>query len=157
MQDAVIFDLDGTIACTKAAYEGINSPELWCWDTFRERMAVAPIIEGVAQLWNMYETHGICNLVLTARPSFLRIDTSAYLLNNKLNYTELFTMPDNFFEKQENAKKYGQSIEEVQAEYKQDALNIIKSKYNILAAFDDSRNNVEMFRDNGIPAFHLLY
>lgn len=155
-QDAVIFDLDGTIACTKLAYKTIDSPDTWCWDKFKELMSEAPVISGIFDLWHMYHSHNIKIIVLTARPEFLRQETEKYLKNNDLiEYTELVMMGDYYFEIQEKSRD-NKTIHNIQAEFKQDALKDLKKRYNLVAAFDDADTNVKMFMKNGITAFHLV-
>lgn len=153
--DAVIFDLDGTIACTKDAYEGIDHPDLWSWDIFEKKMINAPVIDGIQKLWEMYQNHSIEIIVLTARPYFLRNMTNKYLSDNNFTNYKLIMMGAEWFKKQEKQRsKHDVSV--IQSKFKEESVSLINDKYNILAAFDDSKQNVDMFRDNNITAFHLI-
>ena len=71
-KDAVVYDIDGTLA-DKTFYEHLLQD--WDWEEFAKGIITAKIHQDVAKGMRALDNHGISIILLTARPEFYRDDT----------------------------------------------------------------------------------
>jgi len=89
MKDAILCDLDGTLAnCEHRRHflEG-GSPN---FDAFFENMDQDEVVRPIAQLLDIYRDKGISILLCSNRPEKYRDKTDKWLLDNKIFYDYLF-------------------------------------------------------------------
>ena len=138
---AVIFDIDGTLAnCEHRRHfvEGKNKD----FDAFYDAMegdTIKPEIHGLCNLHYLNDWHVI---ICTGRPEKYRKITEKWLKDKGVFYKELMMRPDN--------RRFDPDFE-----VKKTMLDNIRKDREVLMAFDDRNQVVEMWRNNGVTCLQV--
>jgi histidinol phosphatase-like enzyme len=132
LPDAVIFDIDGTLA----HMQGKRGTFDW------NRVDVDVVDEKVRATLNAYKKSGYKIIVVTGRDGVSKDLTAQWLTDNKIDFDILFTKPENDFRKDTITKT------EIFDQH-------IRGKYNILAAYDDRKQAVNMWRNLGVKCYQV--
>jgi hypothetical protein len=144
MKKAVIFDLDGTLACGKHRLHLLPRHEDAHIDTAWERFSLAagddsPIIDNIA-IMNVLEQN-YHTVILTGR-GMISIDVTAdWLADNNCHYNELIMRP------------IGNC--QLDTDFKTKVVNELRVEHDIVCAWDDKDTVCKMFRDMGITAHQV--
>lgn len=140
MTDAIIVDIDGTIAdCNHRLHHIKGQKKNWpgFWETMHLDTPIEPIIKLVKAM------DQACRIiVVTARHDYVRPQTVKWLLQNGVPYNELRMRADEDYRKDAIVKK--EILDQIRAD-----------GYNVLFALEDRTHNVEMFRANGVPCLQV--
>ena len=129
LEDAVIFDIDGTLALM-----GKRGPFDWD-DVYKDS-----INEIVAEQLAFHKSKGRKILVVTGRDGVCRKVTEDWLDLHELEYDEMFMRPNDDYRKDTAIKK-------------EIYLNEIKDKYNVLAVYDDRLQVIRTWFELGLYVF----
>jgi predicted kinase len=129
LEDAVIFDIDGTLALM-----GKRGPFDWD-DVYKDS-----INEIVSEQLAFHKSKGRKVLVVTGRDSVCRKVTEDWLDLHELDYDEMFMRPKDDYRKDTAIKK-------------EIYVNEIKDKYNVLAVYDDRLSVCKAWNDLGLYVF----
>jgi len=132
LPDAVIFDIDGTIA----HMQGMRGTFDW------HRVGVDSVDEKVVETLKTYEKAGYNIIVVTGRDGLSEEKTKQWFRDNKIPFHRLFTKPKNDFRKDSITKT------EIFNEH-------IKGKFNVLCAYDDRDQAVAMWRGLGVKCYQV--
>jgi len=133
--NAVIFDIDGTLANIEHRRHFVSGPQK-NFDHFYEAMSDDTLHYEIWNLCKMYTEHMKWDiLICTGRPEQYRPETEKWLKRHDIHYAELLMRPDN--------RRYDRDYM-----VKQDMLNDLKTRYKIRLAFDDRDQVVKMWRQN---------
>lgn len=142
--DCYIFDLDGTLADCKHRLHWIkNKPKRF--DKFYEEMDKDVPIKGILEIWRSIMLTAVSVLekkhiiISTGRPEKYRRKTQIWIQNEFISYTDLYMRPDGDYRPDYEVKK--------------EHLDKIREKYNVLGAFDDRKQVLKMYQENGIWTF----
>jgi len=138
---AVIFDMDGTIADCEHRRHFVTGTKK-NFDAFYDAMAYDTKNAVVAGLCNMYTLHQWHVIICTGRPESYREVTEAWLHSRGVFYKELLMRPD-------------ERRHDPDFEVKQDMLSEILKVREVLCAFDDRQQVVDMWRRNGITCLQV--
>lgn len=133
LPDAVIFDLDGTLAHMKG-----RSPYDW------SRVGEDSLDENVAHVLDAFHKAGRKIIIVSGRDSICGQETVDWLKENNIEYHELF------MRKQGDSRKDTEIKHEIYT-------NKIEGKYNVLGVFDDRDQVVEMWRRLGLKVYQVNY
>lgn len=133
LPDAVIFDLDGTLAHMKG-----RSPYDW------SRVGEDSLDENVAHVLDAFYKAGRKIIIVSGRDSICGQETVDWLKENNIEYHELF------MRKQGDSRKDTEIKHEIYT-------NKIEGKYNVLGVFDDRDQVVEMWRRLGLKVYQVNY
>ena len=135
-QDAVIFDVDGTLCDVSSVrhhvlgkrknFHAFHYGSLWC-----------PPIDWVAAALHEHGSHDKAIIVVTAREFKWRALTTNWFIDNGLFYDEIHMRPTGDFRPDYVIKR------ELHAEFSQ--------RFNIVGAYDDNPSVVALWRELGIP------
>lgn len=135
-KDAVVFDLDGTLANPKD-HELKHNKRYEAWAKEAEN---APEIKDNVKKFKKDEKKGDKMIVLTARNDAYRPETEDWLKKHNIKADELLMRPKH-------------DTEESDANTKSDILEgHILPRYKVKKAYDDRTKNVKMFKKHGIKA-----
>ena len=141
MCDAVIFDIDGTLAdCEHRRHHVAGKKKNF--DAFYSAMAADGLHGDIANLLQMYRARGFVIILCTGRPEQYRAITEHWLERYKIHFDELLMRPDD-------------RRHEPDYQIKQDALDILETVYTIHLAFDDRDQVVKMWRASGIRCLQV--
>lgn len=129
LEDAVIFDIDGTLALM-----GKRGPFDWD-DVYKDS-----INEIVSEQLAFHKSKGRKVLVVTGRDGVCRKVTEDWLDLHELDYDEMFMRPKDDYRKDTAIKK-------------EIYINEIKDKYNVLAVYDDRLSVCKAWNDLGLYVF----
>ncbi len=129
LEDAVIFDIDGTLALM-----GKRGPFDWD-DVYKDS-----INEIVSEQLAFHKSKGRKILVVTGRDGVCRKVTEDWLDLHELEYDEMFMRPNDDYRKDTAIKK-------------EIYLNEIKDKYNVLAVYDDRLQVIRTWFELGLYVF----
>lgn len=129
LEDAVIFDIDGTLALM-----GKRGPFDWD-DVYKDS-----INEIVSEQLAFHKSKGRKVLVVTGRDAVCRKVTEDWLDLHELDYDEMFMRPKDDYRKDTAIKK-------------EIYVNEIKDKYNVLAVYDDRLSVCKAWNDLGLYVF----
>jgi predicted kinase len=129
LEDAVIFDIDGTLALM-----GKRGPFDWD-DVYKDS-----INEIVSEQLAFHKSKGRKVLVVTGRDGVCRKITEDWLDLHELDYDEMFMRPKDDYRKDTAIKK-------------EIYINEIKDKYNVLAVYDDRLSVCKAWNDLGLYVF----
>lgn len=141
--EAIIVDIDGTIAdCSHRAHH-VNNPEgTKDWPAFNAGMdrdipkyEVLRVIEALA-------AHGVAVLLVTGRFQEFKFTTLRWLLENKIGFNSLFMRQDGDYRSDHVIKK------EIYHEW-------IYPVFNVIGVFDDRDSVVAMWREQGLTCFQV--
>lgn len=129
---AILFDIDGTVSHTQ------GKRGMFDWD----KVGVDVVDEKVRETLNVYKKAGYKIIMVTGRDGLSKDKTAQWLVDNGIEYDELFTKPENDFRKDSITKTeiYNQKI---------------KNNYNVLACYDDRKQAVDMWRGLGIKCYQV--
>lgn len=130
--NAIIFDIDGTLA----HMQGKRGTFDW------NRVNLDVVDEKVRETLKAYKKAGYTIIVVTGRDGTSKDLTAQWLRDNKIEYDVLHTKPENDFRKDYITKT---EIYDSQ----------IKPNYNVLAAYDDRKQAVNMWRGLGIKCYQV--
>lgn len=140
MRDAVIFDMDGTLADVSGIrHLVVPAPgeRHKDFNAFHEASVNVPAHDWVADAARAFEEAGTDVLVVTARKAKWRNHTAFWLALNGVPSTALFMRADN--------------DHRPDREVKQDILNRIRNEgWDVLHAFDDNPKVIAVWEANGI-------
>lgn len=130
--DAVIFDIDGTLA----HMQGKRGSFDW------KKVGVDTVDEKVRETLNMYKKAGYKIIVVTGRDGVSVDATELWLMDNKIDFDYLYTKPVDDYRKDTVNKT------EIYNEF-------IKGKFNILCAYDDRDQAVATWRKLGVKCYQV--
>lgn len=95
-KDAVIVDVDGTLAVFNPDREGrwVNGTEK-SWDLFFEVMREAPVIEPVIKLVRTLKQQKNAILICSGRPKAYEQETKDWLMKNEIPFDGIYLRPHN--------------------------------------------------------------
>lgn len=131
LEDAVIFDIDGTLALM-----GKRGPFDWD-DVYKDS-----INEIVSEQLAFHKSKGRKVLVVTGRDSVCRKVKEDWLDLHELDYDEMFMRPKDDYRKDTAIKK-------------EIYVNEIKDKYNVLAVYEDRISVSKQWNDMGLFVFNV--
>lgn len=131
LPDAVIFDIDGTLAIM-----GNRSPYDW------NKVDYDTLNEIVAEQVEFHRSKGRKIIIVSGRDSVCKELTEEWLQFNNVHYDEIYMRPENDFRKDSIIKK------EIYDKY-------IKSKYNVITAIDDRKSILMTWYKEGIFTFSV--
>jgi len=132
LPDAVIFDIDGTLA----HMQGMRGTFDW------HRVGVDSVDEKLRETVKVYDKAGYNIIVVTGRDGVSEEKTKQWFRDNKIPFHRLFTKPKNDFRKDTVTKT------EIFNEH-------IKGKFNVLCAYDDRDQAVAMWRGLGVKCYQV--
>lgn len=132
LPNAIIFDIDGTLA----HMQGKRGTFDW------NKVGVDAVDEKVRETLRAYKKAGYTIIAVTGRDGVCKDLTAQWLRDNKIEYDVLHTKPENDFRKDTITKT-------------EIFNNFIKPHYNVLAAYDDRNQAVEMWRGLGIKCYQV--
>lgn len=139
-RDAVIFDMDGTLADTGDLQRAIDAgdPD---YDAYHEKARNAEPLLWTVDAARRWESAEFDVLIVTARSEKYRDVTRDWLYRNRVRYSELLM------------RDFGDTRPD--AEVKQDILRDVQTLYKVWRAYDDNASVAAMFEANGIPTVVL--
>lgn len=140
---AVVFDIDGVLANYLHRAEFITCrPKRW--KDFFNAMGEDGLILEMATKLRAAHQQGFTVILLTGRTQMYRKLTEMWLLKYDLPYDLLIMRPN-------KVRRRGNLLK--QTYYRR----FIKLRYEVVAAYDDHPNIVQMWRDNGVNAIDCGY
>jgi len=130
--NAIIFDIDGTLAHAQ------GKRGMFDWN----RVNLDVVDEKVRETLKAYKKAGYTIIVVTGRDGLSKDMTAQWLRDNKIEFDVLHTKPENDFR-----KDYITKTEIYNSQ--------IKPFYNVLAAYDDRKQAVNMWRGLGIKCYQV--
>ena len=143
MRNAVIFDMDGTLADVSSIRHHIvppnPKPKGWFkdFDAFHSESVSVPANRSVVDHAVRSHLLGNANLVVTARRAMYRHQTAWFLALHGVPSDRLYMRGD----------KDGRPDYEV----KKDILARIQREFNVIHAVDDNPAVIQLWQENGIP------
>ena len=134
--DAVIFDVDGTLADCDHRRHFVEG-EKKNFDDFYDAMNADRIKDRIRGLCNMFYMNGFHIIVCTGRPEKYAGVTERWLKEHGVFFHQLMCRPDH-------------RRHEPDYKIKQDMLDFIKQTRDVHLAVDDRNQVVDMWRRNGI-------
>lgn len=132
LPNAVLFDIDGTLAHMQGKRGTFD------WD----KVYVDVVDEKVRETLRAYKKSGYTIIVVTGRDGMSKNLTAEWLRDNKIEFDILHTKPENDFRKDTITK-----IEIFNEK--------IRPFYNVLAAYDDRKKVVDMWRNLGVKCYQV--
>ena len=132
LPNAIIFDIDGTLAHMQ------DKRGTFDWN----RVHLDVVDEKVRETLKAYKKAGYQIIVVTGRDGTSKDLTEQWLRDNKIEFDVLHTKPENDFRKDYITKTEIYN-------------NFIKPNYNVLAAYDDRKQAVNMWRGLGIKCYQV--
>jgi predicted kinase/histidinol phosphatase-like enzyme len=132
LPNAIIFDIDGTLA----HMQGKRGTFDW------NRVNLDVVDEKVRETLKAYKKANYKIIVVTGRDGTSKDMTAQWLRDNKIEFDVLHTKPENDFR-----KDYITKTEIYNSQ--------IKPFYNVLAAYDDRKQAVNMWRGLGIKCYQV--
>lgn len=130
--NAVICDIDGTVAHMQGRRGAFD------WD----RVNVDVVDEKIREVLNVFKTANYEIIMVTGRDGISKDMTRQWLKDNKIPFDALFTKPENDFRKDTITKT------EIYNDH-------IKGKFNVLCAFDDRKQAVDLWRSLGVKCMQV--
>lgn len=142
VKEAVIFDLDGTLANHRHRLHHMNKKPK-DWKAFFEAMGEDKVHDYVALLYQMVATCRITPIVTTGRPSNYMFKTVDWFRDvAKLQLYKMLMRPEGDEREDHILKK--------------EMLNALRADgFKILWAVDDRPSVVKMWRENDVPCFQV--
>jgi beta-phosphoglucomutase-like phosphatase (HAD superfamily) len=139
---AVVWDLDGTLADDRARahFVEVEAGKERDWKSYFDAIEEDPPIAASIALLHALWKDGIRIIYLTGRPEYTRPSTERWLRANGLDeYDVLLMRPDG------ERRPAG--------EFKVDAIDELRDRYEIVCAFEDRIDVAERLRQASIPVF----
>jgi uncharacterized HAD superfamily protein len=141
-RDAVVFDLDGTLAETmtfEKHHKGKNGKN----ENFANEAREVETRDKIVKKLREFKDEGEAVVILTARSAHYRSETKAWLHKNNIPYDALIMRPtDDTKQKDKSLKR--ELLEED-----------ILPKFDVKKAYDDKKKNRKMFEKLGIDAKYV--
>ena len=132
LPNAILVDIDGTLA----HMQGKRGTFDW------NKVNLDVVDEKVRETLKAYKKAGYTIIVVTGRDGLSKDMTAQWLRDNKIPFDVLHTKPENDFRKDYITKT-------------EIFNNFIKPNYNVLAAYDDRKQAVNMWRGLGIKCYQV--
>lgn len=136
MQDAVIFDVDGTL-CNVKSIRHLVTGKKPDFDAFHKASASCPPHNHVVRAAHRVKDRGDAVLIVTARMTTYRNITAFWLAMNHAPSDALYMRAEGDFRKDYVVKK--------------EILEKIRSRYNPVHAWDDNPAVLKLWQEEGIP------
>lgn len=142
-QDAVIFDMDGTLADVSSIrhhltkFDSTSRRVIKHFDKFHSESVNVPPHSHVVNAAQVAHMLGNAVLVVTARKHMWRNHTAWWLAMHGI-HSDMLMMRGN----DDNRKDY---------EVKKDMLNTIRQAYNVIHAWDDNPSIIKLWTEERIP------
>lgn len=142
MEKAYIFDLDGTIFDISHRLHYIQQKPK-NWSAFNNASIKDTFLKPGITILKALAKSGIKIIFVSGRPEDqLDIISEKFkFMRDDLKFADYYLRPVNDFR--------------TDVELKEDILNILRKKYDIICAFDDRTRVVQMYRKNGIPCYQV--
>ncbi len=142
MKQAIIFDIDGTLADHKNRIKYINQ-EPKKWDLFFSESIYDKPLKHVKIIYDaLKKADKYQIIIMTGRPNKYKGITIEWLYKNGFNYDKLFMRPTN---------NYKNNIE-----MKEIILHKIMQYYEVVFAFDDDEKVIELYKKYNIKVLQVL-
>lgn len=141
LKDAIIVDIDGTIANINHRRKYVESKPK-DWDKFFSLMYKDKPNETVIDIIKKYKRTGEKIILCTGRMSMYEVETDNWLKKMGVHYDELFMRENGDFRADDIVKK----------EIYQ---NVIEDYYNVVLVLDDRNRVVKMWRELGLTCFQV--
>lgn len=139
MNDAVIFDIDGTLADVDDFLHHLvhrpDSPR--DWEGFHRSVSKAPVKRDVLSMLHLYQIRNVYVILLTSRNIEWEGETLNWLKKNDITFDRLMM----------RSKGDRRSA----PEFKEDRFKKISQEYNIVQVFDDHPGVCGVAEELGIP------
>lgn len=140
LADAIIFDLDGTLANVSHIIAELGypfQPTPYNLERFHYLSQFAPMIGWVADELLRVHASGTAILIVTARNEAYKDITVEWLAQNGLPHTEL----------------HMRSADDQRPDYeiKADILTTLNESWSVLRAYEDNPTVIQMWLDRGVP------
>ncbi len=137
MKNAVIFDLDGTLALIDERRKVLNNKPK-NWEAFFDNMINDEPNIPIVEVYNaLAATHKFSMLIVSGRPEKYFEESKRWLYNNNIIFDALYMRKNNDRRDDSLVKK--------------DILDeILSSGFNVILSVDDRTSVVNMWRKNGI-------
>lgn len=139
--DTVIFDIDGTLADVDHRRHFVIGKKK-DFDAFYDAMVDDTVKVAIQELNHMCKRCNHKIIICTGRPEKYRSITVEWLRDNCVYFDELHMRPDEMRFKPD-------------FEIKQNMLNGINDKHNVIFAVDDRNQVVDMWRSNGVTCLQV--
>ena len=138
-RDAVVFDMDGTLAHFDADELGhlVHGVEKQ-WDAFFDAMDLAKPIENIERLLRILHASGHAIVICSGRPAGWQHRSEAWLRAHNIPFDGMYLRPED-------------ADHRTDEEVKEDLLaQIISDGFNLWLVVDDRRRVVDKWRDMGL-------
>ncbi len=136
-RQAVIFDMDGTLANVNAIRHHVVGTRRKNFHAFHAESVNVPPNEHVARAARQAGSDGLAVLIVTARKAMWRHHTAFWLALHAIPSDGLWMRADH--------------DHRPDREVKQDILDVIRSEFDVIHAWDDNPSVIEVWQRNGIP------
>jgi phosphoglycolate phosphatase-like HAD superfamily hydrolase len=139
---AVIWDLDGTLSDDRARahFVEVEAGRKRDWNSYFDAMAEDRPIAASIELLHALRAFGIRIIYLTGRPERTRPLTERWLKANGLSEYDLLLMRPN------GERRHA-------GEFKVEEVRKLRTRYEIVCAFEDRIDVAEHLREGGVPVF----
>lgn len=141
-QDAVIFDVDGTLASTQWRDPMVRGP-LKDWKNYHAGMSKDSGIYSTIRAARRAHARGEKVILLTLRPERYRPVIEKWMEEHQVPFDELYLRPEGDFRRGREVKR---SI------YKEQ----IKPRFNVRMAFDDFSEILSMWKEEKVPTTKVI-
>lgn len=132
---AIIFDVDGTL-CNVTTVRHHVMGENRNFDAFHVESTGCPPVWVTRIIWHVVGFIGFTRIVVTARQAKYFQHTLWWMLLNGFNADDMFMRRTN--------------DTRADAIVKREIFDVIRQRYNVIAAVDDNPNVIEVWRDLGL-------
>jgi phosphoglycolate phosphatase-like HAD superfamily hydrolase len=138
MREAVIFDVDGTLADVSGVrHYVLDDPRRKNFDLFHAASSYVPAHTDVVDLARTHHTAGHAIVVVTARSERWRYRTATWLQKHDIPHDHLLM------------RRNGDQRKDV--EVKREILTKIRQHYDVILAVDDNPSVIALWQDEHIP------
>ena len=136
MQNAVIFDIDGTLSVINEERQELIRKR--SWDKFHRLSICSEVNEKVHSALIEHQNQGAVIVLLTGRPERW-LDSTEHWLEKKDIYYDMLLMRTNGDRRKSNYSK-------------KEHLDQLRETFNIIEAWDDRQQDIDLFKSYGIKA-----
>ncbi|HEX9260860.1 MAG TPA: hypothetical protein VF855_15080, partial [Acidimicrobiales bacterium] len=140
---SVVFDVDGVLsdAAGRQHFVDGRSGRPKDWKAFFGACGDDPLVDEVNTLLRLLDPT-LMVVLLTARPSYVRAETLAWLERYEVRWDLLVMRPE--------------ADPQPAASFKHAVVKaLLAARYDLRLAFEDDRRNVAMFRSAGVPCVYI--